>query len=183
MEKVEFYMHFMECDTNVTPHSLQFPQNAPVALTKPFYEPYKQLARDCFRKMREGLNIKPYDAHDRSLADFDELNQNTFLLMQDEELIGAITCAGDSITNVLVSPAHQGKGHGRELMEFAMAHMQKRGINPIKLTVTKWNMSAVILYEKLGFKIVKTTLVKGENVMDEDGGWRFNFTEEAAGVR
>jgi ribosomal protein S18 acetylase RimI-like enzyme len=42
--------------------------------------------------------------------------------------------------------------------------MQKRGANPIKLTVVEWNSGAVALYDSLGFRIA------GETLVEETGG-------------
>jgi len=40
----------------------------------------------------------------------------------------------------------------------------------------KWNTKAIALYEKLGFEIVKETIVEGVSTGDADGNRTFAFT-------
>ena len=75
-----------------------------------------------------------------------------------------------------VNTRYQGQGYGRGLMGFALSNMQKSGVSPVKLSVTKWNSRAVALYESLGFVITKEKTVGGVNTKDADGNWVFEFT-------
>ncbi|MCL2169794.1 MAG: GNAT family N-acetyltransferase [Defluviitaleaceae bacterium] len=149
----------------------------PALLTREYFERYVELVDACFYKMREELNIRPYGKHSYSLGSFDELSANTYLLTEGGEVVGAVTCNGNDIGNVVVNPKFQGKGHGRKLVEFAISHMQKQGIDDIKLTVADWNVGAIGLYESLGFEIQKSSLIKGENMQNFEGEWGFRFVE------
>lgn len=48
---------------------------------------------------------------------------------------------------------HQGQGHGRRLMEAAVATAHERGMDAV-LEVWSFNTPAVTLYESLGFQVV-----------------------------
>ena len=60
------------------------------------------------------------------------------------------------------------------MTSFALAYMQARAVQNIKLTVADWNKAAIGLYDSMGFKITKTSLIKGENRL-VDGQWQFHF--------
>ncbi|MGH9563058.1 MAG: GNAT family N-acetyltransferase, partial [Terracidiphilus sp.] len=53
-------------------------------------------------------------------------------------------------------PGHQRRGIGRVLMERAIEALRQRGYQSLSLTVTASNSGAVELYERLGFRTVKT---------------------------
>ena len=141
-----------------------------------YYEQYKNLIDDCFYEMRKALNIQPYGKHSNSLEGLTKLKENTFLLLNGDEIICAFSYFGNEIGNVAVNLKYQRQGYGRRLMEFAISYMQKLGDSRIKLTVTKWNVNAVALYKSLGFEVIKEVTVDGVNTKDTDGNWAFEFT-------
>lgn len=59
-------------------------------------------------------------------------------------------------TQVCVMPGHQHHGIGRLLMERSIEALRQRGYESLSLTVTASNRRAVELYERLGFRTVKT---------------------------
>jgi ribosomal protein S18 acetylase RimI-like enzyme len=59
-------------------------------------------------------------------------------------------------TQVCVMPGHQGSGIGRQLMEHSIQALRRRNYEALSLTVTSVNKRAVELYERLGFRTVKT---------------------------
>ncbi|MDE3171415.1 MAG: GNAT family N-acetyltransferase [Acidobacteriota bacterium] len=59
-------------------------------------------------------------------------------------------------TQVCVAPGHQRHGLGRLLMERSIQALRQRGYQALSLTVTSSNRGAVELYERLGFRTVKT---------------------------
>lgn len=147
-----------------------------IPFEKRYYEQYKKLIDDCFFEMRKALNIQPYGKHSNSLDELTKLSETTFLLLNGNEVICAFSRFGNEIGNVAVSLKYQRQGYGRKLMQFALSFMQKHGISPIKLTVTKWNKNAIALYESLGFEVTKGTTVEGVSTKDTDGNWTFEFT-------
>jgi ribosomal protein S18 acetylase RimI-like enzyme len=56
------------------------------------------------------------------------------------------------ITQVGVSPEHQGTGLGYELMRRSMLALAARGCRSVSLTVTAANQQAIRLYERIGFR-------------------------------
>jgi len=59
-------------------------------------------------------------------------------------------------TQVCVMPGHQHRGIGRLLMERSIEALRQHGYHSLSLTVTASNRRAVELYERLGFRTVKT---------------------------
>ena len=50
-----------------------------------------------------------------------------------------------------VVKTHRGHGLGSQLMEAALAHSKKIGLEKIELTVYTENFAAIALYKKMGF--------------------------------
>ncbi|MGH9775469.1 MAG: GNAT family N-acetyltransferase [Candidatus Acidiferrales bacterium] len=59
-------------------------------------------------------------------------------------------------TQVCVMPGYQGHGIGRYLMESSLRALRERKFHALSLTVTSVNATAVQLYERLGFRTIKT---------------------------
>jgi GNAT superfamily N-acetyltransferase len=59
-------------------------------------------------------------------------------------------------TQVCVMPGYQGHHIGRQLMERSIEVLRQKGYESLSLTVTSSNRRAVELYERLGFKTIKT---------------------------
>ena len=59
-------------------------------------------------------------------------------------------------TQVCVMPGYQGHQIGRQLMERSIEALRQRNYEALSLTVTASNRRAVELYERLGFKTIKT---------------------------
>jgi ribosomal protein S18 acetylase RimI-like enzyme len=57
---------------------------------------------------------------------------------------------------ICVMPGYQGHGLGRRLMEATVAALRARRFSALSLTVTSANTRAVELYEKIGFRRIKT---------------------------
>lgn len=59
-------------------------------------------------------------------------------------------------TQICVMPGYQGHGIGRQLMERSIEALQRRNYELLSLTVTSANRRAAGLYERLGFRTIKT---------------------------
>jgi ribosomal protein S18 acetylase RimI-like enzyme len=59
-------------------------------------------------------------------------------------------------TQVCVMPGYQRHGIGRQLMERSIEALRRRNYDSLSLTVTSANPHAVGLYERLGFRTIKT---------------------------
>jgi ribosomal protein S18 acetylase RimI-like enzyme len=60
------------------------------------------------------------------------------------------------ITQICVQPQHRGMGLGLRLMESSIQAMKSRRFHALSLTVTRANAGAVRLYERIGFRTVKS---------------------------
>jgi ribosomal protein S18 acetylase RimI-like enzyme len=87
----------------------------------------------------------------------------SFLLRQagGDELIGAVLTSEVSpgvghTTQICVLPGYQGHGLGRMLMNTAIGTLRSMKFKELTLTVTADNKTAVQLYEKLGFRTIKS---------------------------
>jgi ribosomal protein S18 acetylase RimI-like enzyme len=59
------------------------------------------------------------------------------------------------ITQICVLPGYQHNGLGRRLMQASIQALQEEGYRELTLTVTSSNISAVRLYESLGFRTIR----------------------------
>jgi ribosomal protein S18 acetylase RimI-like enzyme len=87
----------------------------------------------------------------------------SFLLRQagGDELIGAVLTSEVSpgvghTTQICVLPGYQGHGLGRMLMNTAIDTLRSMKFKELTLTVTADNKTAVQLYEKIGFRTIKS---------------------------
>lgn len=61
------------------------------------------------------------------------------------------------LTYIGISPAYQGKGLGRTLINKFIEQSRAKGYHSVVLSVEKQNTIATALYEKSGFRIIKTS--------------------------
>lgn len=78
-----------------------------------------------------------------------------------DDLVGAVLTSEVAhgvghTTQICVQPGFQGHGLGRVLMQTSAEALRAHKFKELSLTVTSENRSAVKLYEKLGFRTVKT---------------------------
>lgn len=113
---------------------------------------YKRIFNECYHKMREELNIHPYDfIQDDSF--FESGMDNVFLLIIDHIIIGSVKLYNDEIDDLIVNCGYQGLGYGKQILLWALDHIKTPRI---VLHVAAWNQRAINLYRKTGFEIVRT---------------------------
>lgn len=125
----------------------------PVPFEDRYYDAYAAAYNQCFYEMRQTLNILPYNFYD-SMDKLAPKKDQLFLLMQGDELIGSVACMGNEIDDLFVAQKFQGMGYGKQLLLFAIHHIQQANSDPITLHVAKWNEKAISLYQQNGFKCV-----------------------------
>lgn len=85
----------------------------------------------------------------------DNIIQYTAIL--DGDIIGMAAASFNngeaSIFGLGISPQHQGKGFGKELISLILEDLDKRGIRDITIEVDSSNKNAFHLYTKIGFKV------------------------------
>ena len=118
-------------------------------------EKYKEIYNDCFREMREALDIKPYDFI-RDDSFFETGMDQVYLLLKGDEIIVSVALKRDEIDDLIVNRKFQGQGYGKQILLWALEHMHS---GKVILHVAEWNQKAVRLYKKMGFEITKTTVI------------------------
>ena len=77
------------------------------------------------------------------------------LLLENAQVIGyfvASSVAGEvTLMNIAIAPARQGCGYGRVLLQFLLDYAHQKGEQEVWLEVRASNLSALALYDKLGF--------------------------------
>ncbi len=71
-------------------------------------------------------------------------------------LTSAVSQGVGHTTQICVMPGYQGHGLGRQLMEASIQALRAQRFTALSLTVTSVNAAAIRLYERLGFRTIKT---------------------------
>ena len=86
--------------------------------------------------------------------------------MQNEGIIGAVSCYENELDDLIVEKSFQGQGIGQKLLLWGMNHIKEQGYEEIILHVAEWNQNAVKLYLKNGFSIIQGFWGNGQDVED-----------------
>ncbi len=96
-----------------------------------------------------------------------------YIIYKDREIAGYIGfCPDDGylfLSKIYLKAKMRGKGLGRAGIEFAEKYAINHGFNRIRLTVNKYNMTSVYVYNNLGFKKIDEAVTDIGNgfVMDD----------------
>ncbi len=130
-----------------------------VPFQEKYWNEYMKIYNECFYEMRKDLEIEPVNFY----SDYSQMKDkisNTFLYVQSGEIMGAVSCYGNEIDDLVVRNLLQGQGIGQKLLLWGMSHMKEQGFEEIILHVAEWNQKAVKLYLKNGFSIRKRERVR-----------------------
>lgn len=130
-----------------------------ITFQEKYWNQYMKIYNDCFYEMREDLEIEPINFYS-DYAQMKDKITNTFLYIQNESIIGAVSCYGNEIDDLIVNKLFQGRGLGQKLLLWGMNHIKEQGYDEIILHVAEWNQKAVKLYLKNGFSITKKERVR-----------------------
>lgn len=93
-----------------------------------------------------------FGLYERNHPGIHEPNHFPFLLLDDDEPVGAIAVEVEGpvgwLRRVAIREEHQRRGHGRMMVEAALAEVRDRGCTVVRSNVAA---DAVGFYEKLGF--------------------------------
>jgi ribosomal protein S18 acetylase RimI-like enzyme len=124
-----------------------------------YYEQYAKCRQDCFYELRKENDIQPYVPFQLS----EKHRENTlkrreyiYIALMDEQLIASFDLMDGYLDSIIVPPAYQGKGYGKQATQFAINKALSQNNQLIHLSVLEWNVKAVNLYKSLGFEIVQT---------------------------
>ena len=120
-----------------------------IPYTSEYREMYKLMYNECYHEMRKALDIQPYDfIQDDSF--FDSGMDEVYLLVNECEIIGSVKLKSNEIDDLIVAPKYQGKGYGKQILLWALEHMDSERII---LHVADWNKRAINMYKRYGFEI------------------------------
>ena len=120
-----------------------------IPYTSEYREMYKVMYNECYHEMREALDIQPYDFIQND-SFFNSGMDEVYLLVKDREIIGSVALKSDEIDDLIVNPKYQRQGYGKQILLWALEHMNSERII---LHVADWNKRAINMYKKNGFEI------------------------------
>jgi len=128
---------------------------------------FKQVQREEMRQFiklaKEFLQGSPDVSLTKALEHFLELpddflnfyysQERFYFVNKDQETVGILNINANNglVSNIGVSPQQRGKGHGRQIMLFALEQLKKSGCKQSYLRVHVENRPAINLYESLGY--------------------------------
>jgi [ribosomal protein S18]-alanine N-acetyltransferase len=95
--------------------------------------------------------------------------KDIFFVIEQKEIMGyLVACLCDlglraEILRIAVHPDHRRKGIAKELIETMLQLLSKENVESVELEVNSANRSAVKFYEKIGFKIKRTSTFIGDD--------------------
>lgn len=130
-----------------------------IPFQKKYWEEYMKIYNDCFYEMRNDLEIEPINFYSNYFQMKDKI-KDTFLYVQNGVIIGAVSCYGNEIDDLIINKSFQRQGIGYKLLLWGMHHIKEQGFDDIVLHVAAWNNNAAKLYLKAGFRIVKKEKIR-----------------------
>lgn len=130
-----------------------------VPFREKYWKEYMQIYNACFYEMRKSLEIEPVNFYS-DYAQMKDKRKDTFLYIKNGIIIGAVSCYGNELDDLIVAKSFQGQGFGKELLLWGMNHIKEQGYDEIILHVAEWNQKAVRLYLKTGFYIRRKEKVR-----------------------
>lgn len=116
---------------------------------------FRTMVKDDLAKIME-IEIQAY-THPWTIGIFRDCvrGHRCWVAMQNEEIVGygvlMVTPDESHVLNLCVSPKHQQKGVGRELLRLMEKNSAKSGVDMILLEVRRSNQIAINLYQDEGF--------------------------------
>ena len=74
-------------------------------------------------------------------------------MISDPEPVGVFSLSGEEFGDLYIHPAYQKQGYGTACIRFALSQT-----HDLRLTVLSTNLSAIALYEKIGFRFTGNTI-------------------------
>lgn len=124
-----------------------------------YWDEYMKIYNDCFYKMRKTIEVEPINFYSDYSQIKDKIN-DIFLYLQNGVIVGAVSCYGNELDDLIVEKSFQGQGLGQKLLLWGMNHIKEQGYEEIILHVAEWNQNAMMLYLKNGFSIKKREKVR-----------------------
>lgn len=130
-----------------------------VPFQEQYWDEYMKIYNDCFYEMRKALEVEPINFYSDYSQVKDKIN-DIFLYLQNGVIVGAVSCYGNELDDLIVEKSFQGQGLGQKLLLWGINHIKEQGYEEVILHVAEWNQNAVKLYLKHGFSIKKREKVR-----------------------
>lgn len=130
-----------------------------VPFQEQYWDEYMKIYNDCFYEMRKTLEVEPINFYSDYSQIKDKIN-DIFLYLQNGVIVGAVSCYGNELDDLIIEKSFQGQGLGQKLLLWGMNHIKEQGYEEIILHVAEWNQNAMKLYLKNGFSIKKREKVR-----------------------
>ena len=82
-----------------------------------YWDEYMKIYNDCFYKMRKALEVEPINFYYAYSQIKDKVN-DIFLYLQNGMIVGAVSCYGHELDDLIVEKSFQGQG-----IEIGRAHV------------------------------------------------------------
>lgn len=118
-----------------------------------------------------GMGLNNLDDSREGIAKYLSRNPNTcFVAVEQDCIIGAILTGHDGrrgyISHTAVSPAHQRKGVGTQLVEAALNALKQQGINKVSLVAFDHNEKGNAFWESMGFTQRTDLIYRNRTLVD-----------------
>lgn len=124
------------------------------------FEQFVKVVQESYYELHKTNDLKPYLVSPDMVSTY-KLNhkENVYVALKNEQIVASVTIGKGTIDNLMVSPAYQGMGYGKEALQFGMNELLNRGFHEIRICYMEGNTAAEKLYLALGFKPLKNTHV------------------------
>ena len=130
---IDITAHTMEYCGNLVESNVEL-----VQYSDDYFLDYKRIYEDCFHEMRTALELHPVDNCD-SREELLNKQCDIFLYIENGILIGSVATYENEIDDLIVAKDYQCKGYGKQILCFAISHMQKKNILAAGLTYS-WHL-------------------------------------------
>ena len=116
-----------------------------------------------------GMGLNTTDDSKEGIEKYLLRNLNTcFVAEENGELIGVIMSGHDGrrgfIHHTTVRDEYRGKGIGKELVDSALAALEKEGIHKVALVAFEKNVLGYTFWEKVGFTVRNDLVYRNKNI-------------------
>lgn len=123
-----------------------------VPFEEKYWNEYMAKYNESFAEMRRSLEVEPVNFYS-SYDQMEDKAENTYLLLKDGEIAGAVSCYGNEVDDLFVAAPFRGQRLGRKLLLWGVGRIREKGFDEVILHVAEWNRGAVKMYSDAGFVI------------------------------
>lgn len=123
-----------------------------------YYPQYEKIYNECFYDMRKTLEIEPCNFYS-DISQLKDKMSHIFLLLENNVIIGSVSCLENEIDDLIVNKLYQKRGYGIKILIWAINNIRKYSNKEILLHVAECNKTAVMIYKKIGFEIKNIEII------------------------